>query len=55
MSIWKNNLEYDGYVILRGFFDKATINHLKSGAKEIFEKQFVYFKNNLKYLKIVVN
>lgn len=39
----QDQLDKDGYVILKNFFDKEFILHLKNLAQEIFRTQFDYF------------
>jgi ectoine hydroxylase-related dioxygenase (phytanoyl-CoA dioxygenase family) len=40
----QNQLDKDGYVILKNFFDKEFILHLKNLSQEIFRIQFDYFE-----------
>jgi phytanoyl-CoA hydroxylase len=40
----QDQLDKDGYIILKNFFDKEFILHLKNLAQEIFRIQFDYFR-----------
>jgi ectoine hydroxylase-related dioxygenase (phytanoyl-CoA dioxygenase family) len=43
MQLNKEQLEKDGYIILKNFFDKDYIETLRQKAENIFEIQFKYF------------
>ena len=43
LALQKKQLSDDGYIILRGFFDKETVQSILLRARAVFEIQFLKF------------